>query len=121
MGVAIEREEDRLARRLVVVASVAATAPIAGLLGTVCGVMATLSAIAAMPSPTLAAVAPGVAAALLPAAVGLVVGVPAVVAAKKNEADVARFMRRLKGFAAEFGAILSRQGEEQAGHTPRSR
>jgi biopolymer transport protein TolQ len=74
-----------------------------------------------MHNTNLAVVAPGIAEALFATAIGLVAAIPSVLAYNKISTDLSRFASRLEGFGTEFGAILSRQGEEQAGHTPRSR
>lgn len=114
MVVITQREMDRLERWMTFLASVGATAPFVGLFGTVWGIMASFSAIAAMHNTNLAVVAPGIAQALFATAMGLFAAIPAVLAYNKINTDLARFAGRLEGFAAEFGAILSRQTEEHA-------
>lgn len=114
MGVATQREMDRLERWMAFLASVGATAPFVGLFGTVWGIMQSFSAIAAMHNTNLAVVAPGIAQALFATAIGLFAAIPAVLAYNKINTDLSRFAGRLEGFAAEFGAILSRQTEERA-------
>jgi len=114
MGVVSQREMDRLERWMTFLASVGATAPFVGLFGTVWGIMHSFSAIAAMHNTNLAVVAPGIAQALFATAMGLFAAIPAVLAYNKISTDLARFAGRLEGFAAEFGAILSRQTEEHA-------
>jgi biopolymer transport protein TolQ len=114
MSVTIQRELDRLERQMVFLASVGATAPFIGLFGTVWGIMHSFSAIAAMHNTSLAVVAPGIAEALFATAIGLVAAIPAVLAYNKISNDLSRFASRLEGFGTEFGAILSRQGEERA-------
>jgi biopolymer transport protein TolQ len=114
MTVTTQREMDRLERWMVFLASVGATAPFVGLFGTVWGIMHSFSAIASMHNTNLAVVAPGIAEALFATAVGLAAAIPAVLAYNKFSSDLARFAARLEGFASEFGAILSRQGEERA-------
>ncbi|MFC4170237.1 protein TolQ [Teichococcus aestuarii] len=113
MTVAIQREMDRLERWMVFLASVGSVAPFIGLFGTVWGIMNSFSAIAGMQNTNLAVVAPGIAEALFATAIGLVAAIPAVLAYNKITTDLARFAARLEGFAAEFGAILSRQAEER--------
>ena len=98
---------------MVFLASVGSTAPFIGLFGTVWGIMHSFSAIAAMHNTNLAVVAPGIAEALFATAIGLVAAIPAVLAYNKISTDLARFAGRLEGFGTEFGAILSRQTEEQ--------
>jgi biopolymer transport protein TolQ len=113
MMVAIGREMERLERWMIFLASVGSTAPFIGLFGTVWGIMHSFSAIATMHNTNLAVVAPGIAEALFATAIGLVAAIPSVLAYNKISTDLARFAARLEGFAAEFGAILSRQTEER--------
>ena len=114
MTVTIQREMERLERWMVFLASVGATAPFIGLFGTVWGIMHSFASIAALHNTNLAVVAPGIAEALFATATGLVAAIPAVLAYNKISTDLARFASRLEGFAAEFGASLSRQSEERA-------
>ncbi len=114
MAVAIGREMERLERWMIFLASVGSTAPFVGLFGTVWGIMHSFAAIAAMHNTNLSVVAPGIAEALFATAIGLVAAIPAVIAYNKISTDLARVAGRLEGFAAEFGAILSRQTEERA-------
>jgi biopolymer transport protein TolQ len=114
MAVTIGREMDRMERWMVFLASVGSVAPFIGLFGTVWGIMNSFSAIAGMQNTNLAVVAPGIAEALFATAIGLVAAIPAVLAYNKINTDLARFAARLEGFAAEFGAILSRQSEVAA-------
>ncbi len=114
MVVTISREMERQERWMVFLASVGATAPFIGLFGTVWGIMHSFAAIAAQHNTNLSVVAPGIAEALLATAIGLVAAIPAVLAYNKISTDLARYAARLEGFATEFGAILSRQGEERA-------
>ena len=114
MNVTISREMERLERWMIFLASVGSTATFVGLFGTVWGIMKSFSAIAAMHNTNLAVVAPGIAEALFATAMGLVAGIPAVLAYNKLGSDLARYAGRLEGFGTEFGAILSRQGEERA-------
>jgi biopolymer transport protein TolQ len=114
MAVAIGREMERMERWMIFLASVGSTAPFVGLFGTVWGIMHSFSAIAAMHNTNLSVVAPGIAEALFATAIGLVAAIPAVLAYNKLSTDLARVAGRLEGFAAEFGAILSRQTEERA-------
>ena len=114
MGVAIQREMDRLERWMIFLASVGSTAPFIGLFGTVWGIMHSFSAIAAMHNTNLAVVAPGIAEALFATAIGLVAAIPSVIAYNVLSTDLGRHAGRLEAFATEFGAILSRQTEERA-------
>jgi len=114
MDVTIQREMGRLERWMVFLASVGSVSPFVGLFGTVWGIMNSFSSIAAMQNTNLAVVAPGIAEALFATAIGLVAAIPAVLAYNKISTDLARFAARMEAFAAEFGAILSRQSEEKA-------
>ncbi len=122
MSVTVQREMDRLERWMVFIASVGSVAPFIGLFGTVWGIMNSFAAIAGMQNTNLAVVAPGIAEALFATAIGLVAAIPAVLAYNKLTTDLARFAGRLEAFAAEFGAILSRQTEAalqpEAAHAP---
>jgi biopolymer transport protein TolQ len=111
MAVTVQREMERLERWMIFLASVGSVGPFVGLFGTVWGIMNSFAAIAGMQNTNLAVVAPGIAEALFATAIGLVAAIPAVLAYNKLSSDLARFAARLEGFAAEFGAILSRQTE----------
>ncbi|MDW8445551.1 MAG: protein TolQ [Acetobacteraceae bacterium] len=113
MGITIQREMERLERWMVFLASVGSAAPFIGLFGTVWGIMNSFAAIAQMRNTNLAVVAPGIAEALFATAIGLAAAIPAVLAYNKISTDLARYAARLEAFAAEFGAILSRQMEEK--------
>jgi len=113
MQISLEREMDHLQRRMTFLASTGAVAPFLGLFGTVWGIMNTFTAIGLSSDTSLATVAPGIAEALFATALGLVAAIPAVVAFNKISHDLNRFALRLENFAGEFGAILSRQLEEQ--------
>ncbi len=113
MSITVQREMERLEKWMVFLASVGSAAPFIGLFGTVWGIMNSFTAIAAMKHTNLTVVAPGLAEALFATAIGLVAAIPAVLAYNKISTDLARFAARLESFAAEFGAILSRQTEER--------
>ncbi len=121
MSVAIGREMERLERWMVFLATIGSAAPFVGLFGTVWGIMNAFTAIAGMQNTNLAVVAPGIAEALFATAIGLIAAIPATIAYNKFSTDLARFAGRMEGFAAEFGAILSRQSEAAAGGAPAGR
>lgn len=76
----IAREEAAATRRGTgALATIGATAPFVGLLGTVWGVMNSFIGISEAQTTNLAVVAPGIAEALLATAIGLVAAIPAVV------------------------------------------
>src|SRR5499426_4670925 len=109
MDVTINREVERLERRLTFLATVGSTAPFVGLFGTVWGIMTSFQAIAVSKNTNLAVVAPGIAEALFATALGLLAAIPAVVFYNKFAADSSALSQRLEAFADEFSAIVSRQ------------
>ncbi|MEQ8701228.1 MAG: protein TolQ [Bauldia litoralis] len=113
LDVTINRETDRLERRLLFLATVGSAGPFVGLFGTVWGIMSSFQAISASKNTSLAVVAPGIAEALLATALGLLAAIPAVIAYNKLSNEAGRIGQRLEGFADEFSAILSRQIDER--------
>ena len=113
LDVTINRETDRLEKRLLFLATVGSSAPFIGLFGTVWGIMTSFQAIAASKNTNLAVVAPGIAEALFATALGLLAAIPAVIAYNKFSNEVGRLSLRMEGFADEFAAILSRQIDER--------
>jgi biopolymer transport protein TolQ len=109
MDVAINREVDRLERRLLFLATVGSTAPFIGLFGTVWGIMTSFQSIAAAKTTSLAVVAPGIAEALFATALGLLAAIPAVIFYNKFSTEAGRLAQRFEGFSDEFLAIVSRQ------------
>ncbi|MCX7371173.1 MAG: protein TolQ [Alphaproteobacteria bacterium] len=112
MMVTIQREMERLEKRMTFLANTGSAAPFIGLFGTVWGIMNSFTAIAGMQNTSLAVVAPGIAEALFATAIGLVAAIPAVLAYNMLGSQLAKFASRMEGFAAEFSAILSRQTEQ---------
>jgi biopolymer transport protein TolQ len=113
MDVTIQREVERLDRRLLVLATVGSASPFVGLFGTVWGIMSSFQSIAASKNTSLAVVAPGIAEALFATAIGLVAAIPATIFYNKFSSEVGKQTTRLEGFADEFSAILSRQIDER--------
>jgi biopolymer transport protein TolQ len=109
MDVTINREVERLERRLTFLATVGSTGPFVGLFGTVWGIMTSFQAIAISKNTNLAVVAPGIAEALFATALGLLAAIPAVIFYNKYSADSQAISHRLEAFADEFAAIVSRQ------------
>ncbi len=114
MSVTIERESERVGKRVTFLATAGSVAPFLGLFGTVWGIMNTFTAIAAMNNTTLTTVAPGIAEALFATAMGLFVAIPAVVAYNRAADSMRRYTARLTNFATEFAAIISRQLDAKA-------
>jgi biopolymer transport protein ExbB len=83
LAVELSRIEARAGRRMArgtgLLATIGATAPFVGLLGTVCGIMNSFIGISKAHTTNLAVVAPGIAEALLATAIGLVAAIPAVI------------------------------------------
>ena len=112
MQITLQREMGQVERYMTFLASVGSTAPFIGLFGTVWGIMNSFKSIAMTKNTSIAVVAPGIAEALFATALGLVAAIPAVIAYNKISSDIGRYTARLEGFAAEFGAIVSRQLDE---------
>ena len=113
LDVALAREQERLEKQLMFLATLGSAAPFVGLFGTVVGIMTSFQAIAGSKSTNLAVVAPGIAEALLATALGLLAAIPAVIAYNKFSGDAAKLGARMEAFADEFSAILSRQVDER--------
>ena len=78
LDVSIAREVERLESSLIVLATVASTAPFVGLFGTVAGILKAFQEIAVQKTPGIGAVASGISEALVTTAFGLLVAIPAV-------------------------------------------
>jgi biopolymer transport protein TolQ len=111
MMVTRNREMDRIAKGIGVLASVGSSAPFIGLFGTVWGIMNSFQSIALSKNTSLAIVAPGIAEALFATAIGLFAAIPAVIAYNKFAGDLDKFDGRLEDFSVEFNTLLSRQLE----------
>ena len=112
MDVELQRQTERLEKRLLVLATVGSVSPFVGLFGTVWGIMNSFQAIAVSKNPNLAVVAPGLAEALFATALGLLAAIPAVIFYNKLSHDISRLGSRMENFIDEFTAILSRQMED---------
>ena len=96
---AASREMMQLGHGGAAVATIASLAPLIGLAS----------------AAWAAALGAGLADALIPLATGITVAIPAALAYEVLAAGLTGFSARLDGFALEFAAILSRQGEGGAG------
>ncbi|MCQ2966626.1 MAG: protein TolQ [Alphaproteobacteria bacterium] len=114
MQITLEREMDRLEKRLNFLASAGSVSPFVGLFGTVWGIMNSFHNIGASSNTSLAVVAPGIAEALFATALGLVAAIPAVLAYNKLSSDMNRYGKTLENFAGEFSTILSRRIDDTA-------
>lgn len=119
MQITLDREVDRLEKRMTFLASTGAVAPFLGLFGTVWGIMHSFHSIGMNNNASLAVVAPGIAEALFTTAMGLVAAIPAVLAYNKIMSDMNRYAKTLENFAGEFSTILSRQIEDTAHRSDR--
>ena len=99
MALAVRRQVAALALGLPVIATIRFIAPLIGLAS----------------AAWTAALGGGLADALVPLATGTTVAIPAALAYEVISAGLTGFSARLDGFALEFAAILSRQGEGGTG------
>lgn len=114
MGVAVERETEKLESWMGFLATVGAIAPFVGLFGTVWGIKNSFEQIAVSQNTNLSVVAPGIAEALFATALGLIAAIPAVIAYNALSDRVGRLHGRLETFSDEFATLLSRQLERRA-------
>lgn len=112
MQIAIDREVEKLENRMNFLASTGSVAPFVGLFGTVWGVMNSFSAIGESQSTSLGVIAPGIAVALATTALGLIAAIPAVIFYNNLTSRILKYEAKLQNFAGEFGAIISRQIDE---------
>jgi biopolymer transport protein ExbB len=96
----------RLQMGQVVLATVGATAPFVGLLGTVWGIYQAMGGIAAAGTATIDRMAGPVGEALIMTAAGLVVAIPAVLAYNVLGRRVAALEAALEGFALDLQGLL---------------
>ncbi|GAB2711888.1 protein TolQ [Halomonas garicola] len=108
MRVAWSREEERLNRHLVFLATVASASPYVGLFGTVWGIMGSFQSLSMSQQATLATVAPWIAEALIATAMGLLAAIPAVIFYNRLASQATTLLGRYEDFAEEFYAILHR-------------
>jgi len=110
----LQRSEDTIMARLngglPFLATVGATAPFVGLLGTVIGIYRALINIGLAGSASIDKVAGPVGEALIMTAIGLLVAVPAVLAYNWLQSRNRRIQETLSGFATEVLAYMSSNG-----------
>ncbi len=107
---ALHRVLERLQFGQVLLASVGATAPFVGLLGTVWGIYHALSAIGLDETFRIEQVSGPVGEALVMTAAGLAVAIPAVLAYNVLGRQIARIEADLEGFAHDLHALLCPAG-----------
>lgn len=91
-----------LESQLTWLATIAATAPFVGLLGTVMGIVDAFHGLGTQGAATLRAVAPGISEALITTAAGLIVAIPAVVGYNQLTASIRQFAARMDDFSREL-------------------
>ena len=104
----------RIGRGMGVLASIGATAPFVGLLGTVWGIMNSFIGISNAHTTNLAVVAPGIAEALLATALGLFAAIPAVVIYNVFARSVAGYRMLIADAGALVLRLVSRDSERGA-------
>ena len=110
---AVERERQRVATglkgQLWVLGTVGATAPFVGLFGTVWGIMRAFNEIGVQKRAGIEVVGPGISEALITTALGIIVGIQAVIFYNYFQARLAKAALELKLMAEEFVEILREQ------------
>lgn len=101
-----------LESQLTWLATIAATAPFVGLLGTVMGIVDAFHGLGTQGAATLRAVAPGISEALITTAAGLVVAIPAVVGYNQLTARLKEFAARMDDFSRELLNALESVGSQ---------
>ena len=104
----------RIGRGMGVLASIGATAPFVGLLGTVWGIMNSFIGISNAHTTNLAVVAPGIAEALLATALGLFAAIPAVVIYNVFARSAATYRMLIADAGALVLRLVSRDSERGA-------
>ena len=112
MGVAIQREMERLERWMVFLATVGSAAPFIGLFGTVWGIMNAFLNIAEQQDTSLGTVAGPIAEALFATGLGLVAAIPAVIFYNKFTSDLTQLADQLDAFSQDVLVRLSRRASD---------
>ena len=102
------KQNTVLESRLPVLATVSASAPFLGLLGTVLGIMDAFQNIGIMGVTSLAVVAPGLSVALITTAAGLLAAIPALIAYNLYRSRVRDLDVEMKNFALEITGRFER-------------
>ncbi len=108
LDVAIQNEEEFLARHMQFLATVASVSPYIGLLGTVWGIISAFQSLTNTSQATIALVAPGIAEALIATAMGLLAAIPAVIAYNYFSTRIDRFSLRFDTFANRYLNLITR-------------
>jgi biopolymer transport protein ExbB/TolQ len=102
-------QQQRLARRLSMLATIASNAPYVGLFGTVCGIMKAFKVIAEHQGMSSSVVANGIAEALITTALGLFVAIPAGIAYNYFVGKVNYFIVDLDRQMADFEPMMAEE------------
>ena len=108
MEAAIDYQNEKLSLYFSYLATIGATTPFIGLIGTVWGIMNSFQSIAISRNTSLAVVAPGIAEALFATALGLLAAIPAVIAYNIFTSQVNDENARMYRFKEQFNVIFSR-------------
>ena len=99
---ALEEEEIRIEHGMGIIASVVATAPMLGLLGTVWGVLDAFAEMGTAGSANLATIAPSISAALVTTVVGLLIAIPGTILFTNMQGKIRNLTADMEGFADEL-------------------
>jgi len=113
MDAHLVRENQRLARSMVLLTISISGGPFLGLLGTVVGVMITFAAIAASGDVNVNAIAPGISAALLATVAGLAVAIPALFGYNYLITNIKNLTSDMQVFVDEFVARMAESYQPQ--------
>lgn len=98
----LDEEALRMERGMGMIATIVATAPMLGLLGTVWGVLDAFADMGAAGSATIATMAPAIASALVTTVVGLLVAIPGVMCHNVLSARLRDLLSGMEGFADDL-------------------
>jgi biopolymer transport protein TolQ len=98
----LDEEELRLDKGMGLIATVVASEPMLGLLGTVWGVLDAFDAMGTSGSANLATIAPSISSALVTTVVGLLVAIPGVMAHTRLSESIRSVSSEMEGFADEL-------------------
>ena len=108
LDVTIQREAERLESKLLVLSTIASSAPFIGLFGTVWGIMTSFQDIGQRGSASLAVVAPGISEALVATAIGLAAAIPAVIFYNYYSNKLAEVESNVESFSTDFINLIER-------------
>ena len=106
LEISTDNQIKNIEKSFTFLATVGATAPFIGVVGTVWGIMNSFQSIAISRNTSLAIVAPGIAEALFATALGLLAAIPAVIAYNKFNSDSKRYISRIDNFSKRFLSII---------------